>query len=247
MDTIREMELGEYIPITHVFILPKEESLPSASCPCVGKSDASDEEGVAKLAPGVSVEEGTGASSSTATPKVEALAKRSWRSRRSVSRIRYGQQVVQVLRLDDPKAGFGRRASPASGSYQLLKQSRKVSPPKTMTPRVPGTTGDACRMVEKKAKEKMEYRQKIRELLVAGRPAGVAKPKDRTTGSVRPKTPPKRPHSAESAKEASAAAVMEAVHSIACDVATLRLGSPEDPGLTIDQLYDWHEDHTGAP
>ena len=100
-------------------------------------------------------------------------------------------------RLDDPKAGFGRRASPASGSYQLLKQSRKVSSPKTMTPRVPGTTGDACRMVEKKAKEKMVYRQKIRELLVAGRPAGIAKPVDCTSGSAIPKTPPKRPHSAE--------------------------------------------------
>ena len=108
-----------------------------------------------------------------------------------MSRIRYGQQIVRVVRLDDPKAGFGRRASHASGSYQSLKQSRKGSPPKTMTPRVPGTTGDASRMVEKKAKEKMEYRQQIRELLVAGRPASVAKPKDRTPGTERPKTPPK--------------------------------------------------------
>ena len=71
-----------------------------------------------------------------------------------------------------------------------------------MTPRVPGTTADASRMVEKKAKEKMEYRQKIRELLAAGRPASVAKPKDRTPGTMRPNKPPKIPHSAERAKEA---------------------------------------------
>ena len=111
--------------------------------------------------------------------KAEAPLKKSWRSRRSVSRIRYGQHIVKVVRLDDPKVGFGRRASPTPGSYQLLKTSRKVSPPATMTPRVPGTTGDAIRMVEKKAKEKMEYRQQICELLAAGRPASVAKPKDR--------------------------------------------------------------------
>ena len=61
MDTIREIELGEDIPITHVLFLPKEENLPSAPFPCVGKSDASDEEGITKPVPG--------ASSSSATPK----------------------------------------------------------------------------------------------------------------------------------------------------------------------------------
>ena len=40
---------------------------------------------------------------------------------------------------------------------------------------------------------------------------------------------------------------MEAVSSIAADVASIQLGSPEDPGLTIDQLFDWHEDHIGTP
>ena len=69
---------------------------------------------------------------------------------------------MKVVRLDDPKAGCGRRASPAPGTYQLHKTSRKVSPLITMTPRVPGTTGGASRMAEKKAKEKMEYRQRIR-------------------------------------------------------------------------------------
>ena len=59
---------------------------------------------------------------------------------------------MRVVRLDDPKAGFGRRACSALGKYQLQKTSRKISPPVTMTPRVPGTTGDASRMVEKKAK-----------------------------------------------------------------------------------------------
>ena len=140
LDTIREEELGGDMFITHVLFLPKEEDLPSAPFPCVGKSDAFDEESVARPVPGETVAEGTGASSSTAAPKAEAPVRKSWRSRRSVSRIRYGQQVVKVVRLAAPKAGFGRRASPASGSYQLLKQSRKVSPPKIMTLRVPGIT-----------------------------------------------------------------------------------------------------------
>ena len=85
----------------------------------------------------------------------------------------------------------------------------------------------------KRRQEKIEYRQKIRELLAAGRPASVVTPKDRAPGTARPKTPPKRPLSAETAKEASAAAVMEAVSSIAADAATIPLGSPEDPGLTF--------------
>ena len=54
MDTIREIELGEDIPITHVLLLPKEENLPSAPLPFAGKSAASDEEGIAKRAPGAS-------------------------------------------------------------------------------------------------------------------------------------------------------------------------------------------------
>ena len=145
MDTIREAEFGEDLPITHVLFLPKEDNLPSASFPCAGKSDTSDEETVSKLVPG--------ASSSSTTPMVQEPAQRSWRSRRSVSRIRYGHRVVKVVRLDDPKAGFGRRASPAPGTYQLHKTSRKISPPVTMTPRVPGTTGDASRMVEKRRRK----------------------------------------------------------------------------------------------
>ena len=40
--------------------------------------------------------------------------------------------------------------------------------------------------------------------------------------------------------------MMEAVSSIAADSASILLGSPEDPGLTFDQLFDWHQDHTGV-
>ena len=71
--------------------------------------------------------------------------------------------------------------------------------------------------------------------------------KDRAPGKARPKTPPKMGPSMERAKEASAAAVMEAVLSIAADSASVLLGSPEDPGLTFDQIFDWHGDHTGVP
>ena len=93
----------------------------------------------------------------------------------------------------------------------------------------------------------MEYRQKIRELLAAGRPASVGIAKGRAPGKARPQTPPTMGPSMERAKEASAAAVMEAVSSIAADSASVPLGSPEDPGLTFDQLFDWHGDHTGVP
>ena len=43
LETIREAELGEDLPITHVLFLPKDENFPSAPFPCVGKSDQSDE------------------------------------------------------------------------------------------------------------------------------------------------------------------------------------------------------------
>ena len=127
-DAIREEELGEGLPITHVLFLPKEENRHSVSCVGVGKSDKSDEEGVAMQITTESRLGGTGASSSSAAPKsIEASAK-SCRSRRSDSRVRCGQQIVKVVRLANRKAGFGRRGSLAAGPYQLLKQNRKVSP-----------------------------------------------------------------------------------------------------------------------
>ena len=133
---------------------------------------------------------GTGASSSSAPMASPTPTTQSWRSRRSVSRIRYGKQVVKVVRLADPKAGFGRRKSPAPGEYQLLNQSRKQSPPQTMIQRVPGTTVNACKLVERKAMENIEFWQKMREMIAAGRPASVSRPGKAPSSSRRPTTPP---------------------------------------------------------
>ena len=41
--------------------------------------------------------------------------------------------------------------------------------------------------------------------------------------------------------------MVEAVSSIVVDVVALKLGSPDDPGRTLDQLYDWREDYSGVP
>ena len=125
LETIREEELGEDNPLTHVLFLPQDENFPSAPFPCVGKSDKSDVEGIVRQATEEAEQEGTGASSSSVAPKSAEPSVKTWRSRRSVSRIRYGQQIVNVVRLSDPKGGFGRRESPAVGTYQLMKQSRK--------------------------------------------------------------------------------------------------------------------------
>ena len=51
LDMIQEEELGEDLPITHAIFLPKEDDLPSAPSPCVGKSDACDEEAAARRMP----------------------------------------------------------------------------------------------------------------------------------------------------------------------------------------------------
>jgi hypothetical protein len=67
---------------------------------------------------------------------------------------------VKVVRLDDPRAGFGRRKLRAPEHCQIIGQSRKVAPHVFHTTRVPGTTGDASEMVMKNARENMELRQK---------------------------------------------------------------------------------------
>ena len=91
-----------------------------------------------------------------------------WRSRRSVSRIRYGRKTVKIIRLDDAGAGFGRRRSPAPGHSQIAGQSRKAAHPELRTARVPGTTVSASDLVSR-TKERMELRANIRELVKAGR------------------------------------------------------------------------------
>ena len=114
LETIYEDELGDAVPMAHALFLPKDETFPNAQFPVVGQSGLPD---------AVTL---TAASSSSATQQTVTS---NWRSRRSVSRIRYGRKTVQVIRLDDARAGFGRRRSPAPGHSQTIGISRKAAHP----------------------------------------------------------------------------------------------------------------------
>jgi hypothetical protein len=76
---------------------------------------------------------------------------------------------VKVIRLDDAKAGFGRRRSLAPGHSQTIGISRKAAHPELVAARVPGTTVSASDLVSRKTREIIELRANIRELVQAGR------------------------------------------------------------------------------
>ena len=99
----------------------------------------------------------TAASSSTTARRTVTS---NWRARRSVSRIRYGKQTVKVIRLDDGRAGFGRRRSPALGHSQTIGQGRKSGHQELHTTGVLGTPVSASDLVSKKMKERLELRRK---------------------------------------------------------------------------------------
>ena len=169
LETIFEDEVGADIPATHVLFLPMDPNLEPAHFPVLGQSGPPDEAAEEE-------EEESGAASSSqqvtkSKPKLEA-----WRRRRAVSRVRYGKRTVRVVRLSDPRVGFGRRRSPAPGKLQELKQGRKDSPPRIFTTRVAGTTGGASDLISKKACEEFAFRQKIRELLAASRQTSMPRP-----------------------------------------------------------------------
>jgi len=115
LESVHEDELGEAVPTTHALFLPKEETLPSAPFPVPGKSGLPDAVTLTTA-------------SSSATP--QEIVTSNWRSRRSVSRIRYGRKTVKIIRLDDAGAGFCRRRSPAPGHSQTTGQSRKSRSPR---------------------------------------------------------------------------------------------------------------------
>ena len=153
-----------------------------------------------------------------------------WLRRRSISRAHYGKNTIRVIRMSDPKAGFGRRSSPAPGSSQLLKQSRKTSPVRIQSERIPGTTGPASEMVAKKATERMEYRQQIRELIQASRRKSAAGQQQ----TARPSIPREREASPARANKMADAAVIEAVSSIASkaiNASQVSLTTPEEQSM----------------
>ena len=95
-------------------------------------------------------------------------------------------------------------------------------------------------MVAKPAREKMEYREKIRELLLAGRPKASSEPPP--PQKVAPPGARKREVSQERSKKAAAAAVLEAVSSIDASKNKEEWGTPDDPGRSFDELHEWNRD-----
>ena len=73
------------------------------------------------------------------------------------------------------------------------------------TMRVPGTTGNACDLVTRKDREKLVFRQKIKELLEPRRPTSIPRPTAARAASRQ--ISPKRKVSPERAKAVAAAAV----------------------------------------
>ena len=137
--------------------LPMDPNLDSAPFSLPGQSGPPDEAG------GEVEEESGAASSSQPAPRSKPKLD-DWMKRRSVSRVRYGKRTVRVVRLSDPQVGFGRRRSPAPGKPRELKQGRKGSPPNIFTTRVAGTTGSASDLINRKAREKLAFRQTSKEL-----------------------------------------------------------------------------------
>ena len=76
---------------------------------------------------------------------------------------------MKVIRLDDARAGFGRRHSPAPGHSHTIGMSRKIAHPELVAARVPGTAVSASDLVFRKTNEILELRSNIRELVQAGR------------------------------------------------------------------------------
>ena len=147
-------------------------------------------------------------SSSSATAQRTVTS--DWRARRSVSRIRYGRKTVEVMRLDDGRACFGRRMPPAPGHSQIACQRRKVLPLNVVTARVPGTTVSASDMVSKKTKDKLELRKKIRDMIQAGRP--MSTPASARAASSKASPRQRTPVGGE--QVVSAAAVLQSMSSV---------------------------------
>ena len=235
LETIFDEEVGDDTPTTHVLVLPMNPDLGSAPFAVPSQSGPPDE---------VGEEEGRSsgaASSMQPTPKDKPKLD-DWRRRRSVSRVRYRRRTVRVARLSDPKAGFGRRRSPAPGKPQELKQSRKDSPPKIFTTRFAVKTRSASDFISRKARERQSVVcQKIKELLEASRPTSIPRPT--AARAAARQLSPEREVSPSRVKEVAAAAVLEAVSSIASEADV----APDSHGVTIDEIYDWKCDLNDIP
>ena len=129
------------------------------------------------------------ASRAQGRPKRSRAGLADWRKRRSASRIHYGKRTLRVVRLADAKAGFRRRRSPAPGTPQMMRQSRKVDAPVVLTNPVLGSTNSDSDAVRGKARAKVEFRQNSRAMLQASRPKGSA-PEPADTPVVHTPSPP---------------------------------------------------------
>ena len=148
-----------------------------------------------------------------------------------------------MIRVDDGRAGFGRRRSPAPGHSQTIGQSRKSAPHALNTTRVPGTTINASDLVSTKSKERLELGLQIRELIQAGRPQSIP---DSVRATLK-KASPREPIPVDKDQAVSAAAVLQSMSSVEEKELARKSGSPGEPGKTFDDLFDWTLDDSGFP
>ncbi len=118
---------------------------------------------------------------------------------------------MNIIRLDDSKAGFGRRRSPARGHSQTIGIGRKTAHPELVVARIPGTTVSASDLVSRKIKERLELRAKIRAFVQAGRAQSVP---SRVRASSEKASPPQERAPLDEDQAASAAAVFQSMTSI---------------------------------
>ena len=101
LEIIYEDELGDAAPMAHALFLPKDKTLSSAPFPVAGQSGLPD---------AVTL---TAASSSLATRRTVTS---NWRSRRSVSRMRYGKQDSESHPTWRRKSGLRPASLTSAGS-----------------------------------------------------------------------------------------------------------------------------------
>ena len=149
---------------------------------------------------------------------------------------------MKVIRLDDARAGFGRRRSLAPGHSHTIGLSRKAAHLELVAARVPGTTVSASDLVSRKTKERLELRAKIRELVQVGRAQSLP---SRVRASSKQASPPHARVPMDEDQAASVVAVFQSTTSIEHEQLS-KSGPPGAPGKTFDKLFEWNVDDDGV-
>ena len=204
-----------------MLFLPVSETLPLAPFKALGPSDEPDD------VYGEEAEEAASRLASSAYRPRPILA--DWRRILAVSKAKCGPHLVRFCTVWDAKAGFGRWKLPGPGSFADI-ETRPPSRNTSLKPvHVPGITGNASDMIARRALEKLEFRNNIRELIKKTRPTFLSA------------TAPRNNMLISKTKAAAAAAyVVEGSASIKAKVDKGKSGMPDDIGESLYKLYRWN-------